>query len=372
MAALEAYMHTPRLSCDLWPAQLDYLARAGANAPEWLIARWVREQAVRWMLVNADPRIDTGIVDALITHDLPEDFSEEWMGEYVSKVAGSDALCHDLALHAGGGLGDFIDLRASDELLARAGRVREWPNQLLGVYEFVDVERDVLTVRDLANGERRDLLHLGAITGLDREARVYGRIVPIETPPGAMFERRPIEVDPLTGRQLVAELHDGTVAGLMGILAAAALDGRMPWRPGTRVRTCLWSDALIVDERYEELAASEPDLIDSLEDSEWARRWIAQGVEPDVVFALATCQLALDLAERVPDALPVTATHAATNLSEPLVLEAAREHLTTPESADAWRTLAAYVQEPLRTQCHELAAIAADKSPAGAMGTPDG
>jgi hypothetical protein len=363
-AALEAYGHTPQVSGNLWPVQLEYLARVGDAAPEWLVARWVRAQAVRWMLLNEDPRIQSAVVDALVTHELPDEITADWLKEYGSMVAANDLLCHELALHAESGFEDFLDLRASDELLARAGRVREWPNQPLGVYEYVDVERDVLIVRDLVTGDRRDVLHLGAITGVDRDALVFGRLVPVETAPRLMFEHRPIEVDPWTAGRLVDDLDEGTVAGVLHHVAEAAADGRMPWRPGTRVGTHLWSDALIVDERFEELAESEPELIESTGPQGIVRDWIEEGVPEALAVALATCQLALTLADAMPEALPVAATHAATNLSIPAVLDAAREHLTPPEHAAAWRTFAEYVQEPLRSQCHDLASLAAAKSPA--------
>ena len=372
-AALEAYDHTPH-AADAWAAQLTYLARAGDDAPEWLVARWVRAQAVRWMLLNEDPRIESAVLEVLPTHDLPEAFTGEWLREYGSLVAANDRLCHGLALHPDGGFEDFLDLRAGDELLGRAGRVREWPNQPLGVYEYLDVQRDVLTVRDLMTGRGRKVLHLGAMAGVGRGARVLGRLVPVETAPGLMFEHRPIEIDAYTARRLVEALDvDGYV---LDHLYEAAKEGRIPWRPGTRVVTQLWSDALLVD-RCEERAGPNAGWAGSgsapaeLPDTAGiVRVWIEAGMPEEVAWALATCRLALAVADTMPAGLPVAATQAAIGLAAPAVLDAAWEHLTAPEHAAAWRAFAECVQEPLRSQCRALAAHAARDSPATGVPTP--
>src|SRR5699024_626316 len=128
------------------PLTLDYLARAGENAPEWLIARWVRTQAYEWMLLTEDPRITEAALSALLTHPIPDEPDIAWLREYGNRVVASDLLCAEVALHACGGFRDFIEARAGEELLDRAGRVREWPNQPLGVYEYLSLDRDVLTV----------------------------------------------------------------------------------------------------------------------------------------------------------------------------------------------------------------------------------
>lgn len=163
---------------------------------------------------------------------------------YGTRVAGGDVLCEEAALHADGGFRDFLEVRATDALLERAGRVREWPNQPLGLYEYLGLDQDILTVRDHHSGQQVEVLHVGCSAGTEPGQLVFGRLVPIDTAPSRMFEQRPISVDPTTAKRLADELDDGSFEGLMAIFAEAGAAGRMPDRPGTRVGTYLWSDVL--------------------------------------------------------------------------------------------------------------------------------
>jgi len=87
-----------------------------------------------------------------------------------ARVAGGgkrpvDLLCQEVPLHAAGGLRDFIEVRASKELLDRAGRVWAWPNQPLGLYEYLGLEREVLTIREHRTGREAHVLQLGCASG---------------------------------------------------------------------------------------------------------------------------------------------------------------------------------------------------------------
>lgn len=160
--ALEASEHGPQVQGSTRRLTLDYLARVGNDAAEWLVARWVRSQAYEWMLVNEDPRVTEAALSALVTHPIPDEPDVQWFREYGNRVAACDVLCAEAALHADGGFRDFIEVRAGEELLDRAGRVREWPNQPLGVYEYLGLDRDVLTVREYDTGHERRVLHRAA------------------------------------------------------------------------------------------------------------------------------------------------------------------------------------------------------------------
>ncbi len=361
-AALDAYDQGLHMLESIVRPTLDRLAQLGDETPEWLMARWARWTAYRWMLLNKDPRTDGAARLVLMTHELPDDITPEWLYEHGTRTMGCDLLCEEFALHADGGFADFIDVKAGEELLARAGLVREWPNQSLGVFEYLGVDRNILHVREIGTGERSDVLHLGAITGRDPNAMGFGRLVPILTEPGWMFEQRPISLDPETARQMSEELDDGSMGGILGILAMAYDAGRMPSRPGTREGTYLWSDVLIVDERFEEYAAAHPEICAPRRPSPREARLLERGVERAVAVALATCEYALELAAIDPSALPIAASHAATNLSIPTILDAAREHLTPPGFGPAWMAVGACLAEPLRSRCTELAAEADRKS----------
>jgi len=356
-AAIEAMQRTFHVVGSTRLAKLEHLAHLGDAAPEWLIARWLRDQAYAWMLHEQDLRVGVAATYATLTHDVPDLSDEqlaEWFEQYGPRVIASDTLCQGFALYREGGFADFLAQRASPSLLARAGRVREWPETPLRVYELAEIEGPLLMVRDLATGALHPTLHIGAGDGCARGDHVLGRLVPIDTAPGEMFEHRPIPLDRVTADSLVEVLEDDPVP-LCAELLRAAEENRMPYRPGTHVNTPLWSD-IVDDERddpHDDATAMDDDDAPSR-----VRDYMDAGLDRRIAEALCTCEMALEMGSIVPSAVVVLAQHAAFNLAHPLVYEAARRHLVRPMDADGWELVARHVPEPSRSQCLELAALA--------------
>jgi hypothetical protein len=326
-----------------------HLARLGDHTPSWTVGRWVVQQAYRWMLLNADPRVDDAVRLTLVaTHDFPLEIGREELYELGNRVAGCDWICEEIALYASHGLADFLDVKAGPELLSRAGPVERWPHIPLASYRYGALEADTLTVRDWRSGANQCVLHLGCVTGAEPDAPVLGRIVPIPEAPGQMFERRPLEVDEATAKAVARASTEDPLAWLWE-LSTAIEEGRMPHRPGVGTRTPVWSD--VVPEGPSELDDSEP--------AGRVQDLMTAGVPRAVAEAVGTCELALVVAKVAPDALPVAACHAALALTHPAVLDAVRRYACGSETAEGWRAIAACVAEPTRAACRALAEQAA-------------
>ena len=153
----------------------------GAEAPAWAYSRWVREQAYRWLLIADDPRIENVLLTTVIAAYADLD-PERPMGgdphEFFTRIAGSDWICEQLAVYEYGGLADFIDVRASDELLARTDRIEDWYASAVGGFTLDDLAGDRLLVTELAGNRRFELLNLGAMSDRGSGAAVLGRVVP--------------------------------------------------------------------------------------------------------------------------------------------------------------------------------------------------
>ncbi len=94
-----------------------------------------------------------------------------------------------------GALRRFLNDHASVELLDRTDEIVGWADApMRGCrVEYVDRERTrPLWARDLTSGEELELLDLGAAVAPGEH--VLGRVVPISTAPGAMFDWRPMPV----------------------------------------------------------------------------------------------------------------------------------------------------------------------------------
>lgn len=121
--ALDAWRRGLRIEDSPHEADLLHLMRLGADAPAWTVARWLVNQAYRWMLLNEDPRLDTAVrLTLATTYDLPRDVTPEWLYEVGTQTAACDWICEEIAVYHFGGLADFLDVKATPELLSRAGQ----------------------------------------------------------------------------------------------------------------------------------------------------------------------------------------------------------------------------------------------------------
>lgn len=370
--------------------ELEFLDRLGADAPDWLVARWACETAYGWMLESQDPRIETATMAVAATHDPPPAGAKP--AEIVQRlqlIATYDEIVRQLALFELGGLADFADVRAEPPLAQRAPRFEEWAARRWGVFEQVRLRDDVLRVRDTVTREVYDVLHIGAANGVGRDVMLFGHVAPTNAEPGWVFVHRPMAVDPRTADDLAAALRqDAEIEEVMACVGNAACDHRIAIAPGMRLRTWLWSDTLLDGEDY--AATSMVDgrdhtLDDRIAKMDTALREIENGdattedgepgrlielrgagVSDDVAVGIMSCETALLIASlnrdtRIDGGRELAAVNAANNMWWRPIVDGVREHATPPGSGPLWRDVATCVAEPFRSRCLEFAAVAEGK-----------
>lgn len=346
-AALDAYWRSRRIVEAPHGHDLAHLARLGDQAPGWLVSRWVVRQAYHWMLLSEDPRAEAAVRMVLAaTYELPDDLNARRLRELGTQAAATDWLVPELAVHAHCGLADFLEVRAEAPLLARASRIAGWVEAPLAVYRYQGLRAEGITVTALGSGSTCEVLHLGCTTGVAPDATVLGRLVQIDVDPGWVFERRPLEIDEQTARDLVPALRSADPVDWLWTLAEAIADGRQPYALGRAGSPPLGSDVV----------PDPPARVGDAEPAGRIRDLMTAGLDRTVAEAVGTCEVALLLAEVAPDVLPVAASHAAVGLSHPVVFEAARKHSTGPANAAGWTAIATCVPEPVRGLCRHLAA----------------
>ncbi|MCW2764189.1 MAG: hypothetical protein JWO11_148 [Nocardioides sp.] len=182
------------------------------------------------MLLGLDPRIDRAVLETIAaahwqqTRGLAD---PRVLSAYGARVAAGDRVCRQLAVFEHGGLTDFLDLRAEASLLDRCDHVRSWATAPMGGYVLAGRAGDVLLVRDLAHGDVLDVLDPGALRGRVPGAAVLGRLVPVDVPPGRMFESRPQRVDLVTAREAARRVAGGDRLGWLEAIDRGRAQGRL-------------------------------------------------------------------------------------------------------------------------------------------------
>lgn len=349
--ALQHLLNTTRVVGSLHEHHLRELVALGDDMPGWGLARWVRVQAYRWMLLTQDPRVDDVALTTFICA-YPDLDIESPMGlapgEFLTRLAASDWICEQVALYEYGGLADFLDVRAADSLVDRSDQIASWCTAPMGGYTLDAVSADRLLVTDLADGQGMETLNLGALTDRDRGVAVLGRVVTMSVAPGRMFDARPVEVDPETARATAVSVAGGHQMGWIDAVYAGRREGRLPRLFSTGGGTPLTSDIVPLAPGSGPYEESEPL-------TERMRELVESGLSFVAANGVEVCEVGLIAAEVTGDGAAV-GPHVAAVLSDPAVFAAARRHCTDPRHERSWQVLAASVPEPARSRCLELAA----------------
>jgi len=351
-AALQHYLAAPHVRGAPQLHDLLLLRSLGDDVPSWGLSRWLVRQACRWLLLEEDPRVRDAVLTTIATVFLDLGSlgldDPDRLYELGTAVAAGHWVTHQILLYDAAGLADFLDLKAAPALLERADPMESWMDAPMGGYRVVDVYEDTILLTDLADDSDLEVLNLGAAIDAGRGGTVIGRVVPTETSPGLMFESRPLEVDPETAEAVATA--EG--AEWLECVHDAVASGRLPEGYGFGGGTSLLSDV-------------RPDLPAEFEDEdqyeneeEPAGRVVElfeAGLSIPVAEAICTCEIALIAADVVPEGLAAAAPHASTALVHDDVFEAALEHCVSPERERAWRALARWTTEPVRSRCLRLA-----------------
>ncbi len=180
--------------------RLQQLADLGPAAPGWIVNRWVTVQARRRAWSGGDQSGTNRMLQLLVPLIYPDHIPFERIGcEHPEQVPAwineLDWVVRQADVYDLGALRRFINDQASDELLERTDEIIGWADALMRAWrvEYVDRERTrPMRVQDLTSGEELELLDLGA--AVEPGQHVLGRVVPISTAPGAMFDWRPMPV----------------------------------------------------------------------------------------------------------------------------------------------------------------------------------
>ena len=211
--------------------RLQQLADLGSAAPGWMVNRWVTEQARRRMWTGGDQTGANRALQLLVPLIYPDHIPFERIGcrhpeQVIPWINELDWVVRQADVYDLGALRRFINDHAADELLDRTDELVGWADAPMRAcrVEYVDRERTrPMWVRDLTSGEELELLDLGAPVAPGQH--VLGRVVPISTRPGLMFDWRPMPVSAEAAEAvaedprlwLTREAVDGPPAGAVGV-----------------------------------------------------------------------------------------------------------------------------------------------------------
>ena len=379
--ALELYDAVPAVAGSELSRGMRQLSELGDDAPPWAWSRWIREQAFRWVSSANEHchelALDLALDVAYAAVVDPERPFGHHPADLVVLVKGRDWIVRQVVLYELGGLSDFVVNVAGQDLLARAEPMLEWRCALMLAYQFVDETPDRVRLLDLETEEQIEVLNIGSLGAVEPGGFVLGRLVPISSEPGLMFESEPLEIDERTARQFAERwLHeeDWMHVGDCGCdpdecdgfncdatefepakwwdsLREACDEGRLPalfsvhleYPLLTDVPTYLWRSA--PDRR------DDPELVDELVRSRTPRA-VAEAVQV-IVGALV-------LAPSNDPSLTAAGPIFGAALLEPGVMEVLKERFTLPQYAVGWRALAELVAiDPARKRCLSLAEASA-------------
>ncbi len=328
--------------------RLRQIVDLGDDAPGWVYARWCLDQAYRWVLLNEDPRTDDMVrVVLAATHldhvDLLRD-DPEALQEYGTLVAATDWLAEQLCVYTAGGLSGFLEDRAGPGLLARADLVAEWPDAPLGIYRLREMRDSVLVLHDLVHDSIVEVLNVGAFAEQPTDV-VLGRVVPISTPPGLMFDSRPVPLDEQTASEAAIAMRGPDPLGWLDALTTGREEGRLERGFSCQGQTLFSSD--IVPERSAPARQEKPGRLLGL---------LEEGLGENVANGIMVAEVALIAAVVSAGSICALGPHLTAVLTDSQVFAAALDHCTAPEHETAWRRLASVTSPPVRERCLELAA----------------
>ena len=304
----------------------------GDSAPGWVWSRWTLRQAHRWLILRQDERIYDAVfvtVDRVYSDVDPQKPLGHDPRTFLGQVMALDWMCREVALFEMGGLGEYLSAVAQPPLLRRADRIMAWPAAKMSAFRIEDAAAGTVTLTDLGTGARREVLNIGHLAegiGLC----VVGRLAPMRCDPGWIFESRPLEVSDAVAKEVGRLVSDRSTLAWTGVLADAVATGELDW--SLEPLACL--------------TALSSDLL--------PYAWSApHGELPEAAYEV--CENALSAAAAGGAWAVRAAPYMAAVLTNPYVYAAAKERLTSPVHAEAWRALGANTHEPVRTWCQDLA-----------------
>lgn len=374
--ALELYDAVPAVAGSELSRGMRQLSELGEDAPPWAWSRWIREQAFRWVSPLNEHRhelaLDLALDVAYAAWVDPEHPIGHHPPDLVTLVRARDWIVRQVVLYEFGGLTDFVGNVASEDLLARAEPMLDWWGAPMVACQFVDETPESVRLLDLDSEKHIEVLNIGSLGDVEPGGFVLGRLVPISSEPGLMFESQPLEVDEKTARQ-IAELWLRTDEWMpeedcdcdpdecdwftcdrietqprewWDVLRDACDEGRVPAQFSIHLEYPLLSDVPTHLWRSASGRRDDPRLVDELIHSGTPRA-VAEAAQMSVGALVLACSRD----QRLTAGGPIFGAA----ILEPGVMGVLRERFTLPQYATGWRALAEIVVEPARSRCLSLA-----------------
>jgi hypothetical protein len=292
--------------------------------------------------------------------------------DLLALVKSRDWIVRQMVLYELGGLGAFVRDAAGEDLLGRAENMVEWSCSPMGAYQFIDETPDCTQLLDLETEEYLEVLNIGSVGAVEPGGFVLGRLVPLSSEPGMMFESRPLEIDERTARQFAErgtlpderwreddcgrdpEECDGFSCepieheppNWWDVLQDACDERRVPPMFSLHLEYPILTDVPTKVWRSERDGSPDPELVGEL---------VRTGTSRTVAEAVQVCVDALASAPVYGEGLTAGGPIYGAVLLEPGVMEVLRKRFTLPQYAAGWRALAELVVEPARTRSLMLA-----------------
>ena len=203
-AALDHYrssLHVPGLPSE---TMLQTLALLGPKAPPWSIGRWILHQAWTRMLLDRDRRVDRAVrVIMSACYDV-EGMTVDDVLRLGTLQVSSDRLAVDTGLFHLGGLADYIGEHVTPTLLRRAPDLDAWISAPMRPYRFESRVGPTATVRDIVDGDPREVYDIGSLDGSAVGDHVLGRVAP-DGGGGHIFIDRPVRIDAQTAALIAGD-----------------------------------------------------------------------------------------------------------------------------------------------------------------------
>ena len=264
--------------------------------------------------------------------------------EYGTLVAATDWFAEQLCVYSAGGLRDFLDICAEPGLLDRADLVAEWAEAPLGVYRLQEMRGPVLVLHDLGHESVTEVLNVGSFVDQPSEV-VLGRVVPISTPPGRMFDSRPVPLDEQTAAEAATAMRGGDSLAWLDAVSRGRADGRLERGFSCRGHT-LYSSDIVPEQAPPSPHREKPGRMLELLD---------EGLDEYVANGVMVAEVALIAATVGEGYFCAVGPHLSSVLTDSRIFAAALDHCSAPENEQAWRRLAASTSSPVRERCLRIA-----------------
>ena len=178
--ALRLHRSVPMFRRSTHGDRLQQLAELGAEAPGWLIDRWLTVQARRRTWTGSDERATNRALQLVVPMVYPDGIPIErigctWPEQVLPFIYERDWVVRQVDVYELSGLSRVVERFASAELLERADQIIAWCHAPLRAFRVEDTS----SVTDLTSGAAMEVLDLGLSELVEPGQHLLGRVAPV-------------------------------------------------------------------------------------------------------------------------------------------------------------------------------------------------